>query len=50
MGIGRGVSLGLPWISKILAKKIVFLVSRWKKQILLFLATRRKILEKSRPP
>jgi len=35
MGVGRGEQGGawLPWIFKISAKKVVFLVSRGKKQI-----------------
>jgi len=48
MGVGRGGRGALdPWILKISAKKVVFLVSRRKKQILPLLAPPRKILEKS---
>jgi len=39
MGVGRGGQRALsPWILKISAKKVVFLVSSGKKQISLLLA------------
>ena len=49
MGVGRGgAERSLPpWILKILAKKVVFLVSSGKKQMLPLLAPPRKILEKN---
>jgi len=49
IGVGRGgrEGLGPRWNLKILAKKVVFLVTSCKKQILPLMVIPRKILEKS---
>jgi len=47
MGVGggwHGWGLGLPWILKLLAKKVVFSISRGKKQISPLLPPLEKIL------
>jgi len=46
MGVGKG-GLGPPWILKLLAKKVIFSISRGKKQMSPLLAPLEEILGKS---